>query len=421
MPQGIVPIGESARKAALKLSDATASRKNRAILAMARLLNENGDEIKSCNLEDIENAKAAGLERNLADRLVFGDARIASRIKALEAIAELDDPIGDIGEMDRMPSGISVGRMKVPIGVIAMIYESRPHVTVNAGALCLKSGNAVILRGGSEVINTNRYLGGLWTKALKEAGLPIDSIQIIETTDRKVVRELLALDRYIDLVIPRGGESLIRTVLDLSRVPVIKHFYGICHVFIDDTADMRMAIDICVDSKVYAPEVCNAAETFLVASQAAEELLPRLKEAMDENGVEFRGCERTKQVLGDIPEAVEEDWRTEYLDLVVSVRVVDGVGEAVDHINRYGSGHTETIVSNSFDSIGDFLRGVDSGVLLVNASTMFCDGSELGMGAEIGISTDKVHARGPMGINDLTTYKNIVIGAGHVMGDLSKG
>lgn len=417
MPPGTIQVAESARAAALELSSAPTTSKNEALLAMAVLLEENREHIMEQNSRDMENALDSGLDRHLVDRLLFADARIDSRIKALEAISELEDPTGDIGEMTRLPGGISVGRLRVPIGVIAMVYESRPHVTVNAGALCIKSGNAVILRGGSEVINTNLYLGELWTEALRRANLPTDSVQVVRTTDRAAVRELLELDEYVDLVIPRGGEGLIKTVLELARMPVIKHLYGICHVFVGGTADLKTALDICVDSKVYAPEVCNAAETFLVAEPVAGEFLPQLKHAMDENGVEVRGCRRSRELVDGLVEALEEDWSTEYLDLVVSVKVVDGVRAAVDHINRYGSGHTESIVTNSFDEITAFLEGVDSGVLLVNASTMFCDGSELGMGAEIGISTDKIHARGPMGIRDLTTYKNIVIGSGHVMGD----
>jgi len=421
MPLGITQIAESARKAALKLSRVSSSRKNKALLAMAGFLDENSDEIKSRNLQDLSNAKAAGLGQNLVDRLVFGDARIQSRIRALRAIAELKDPVGDIDEMVCMPSGISAGRMRVPIGVIAMVYESRPHVTVNAGALSLKSGNAVILRGGSEVINTNRYLGELWTRALLASGLPADSIQVVQTTDREAVRELLALDQYIDLVIPRGGEGLIKTVLELSNIPVIKHLHGICHVFVDETADPETATAICLDSKVYAPEVCNAAETFLVAKPVAGEFLPLLNGAMEKHAIEVRGCEQTARILDDARVATEKDWYTEYLDLIVSIRVIDGVDEAIEHINKYGSGHTEAIVTNSLDSVKAFLEGVDSAVLLVNASTIFCDGSELGMGAEIGISTGKIHARGPMGIRDLTTYKNVVIGSGDVMGDLYSG
>ena len=418
MQQEVMEIAISARAASRELGRASTANKNMALLTMAQLLDQKHDEIEARNLQDLENARVSGIEKRLVDRLVFGKKKIDSRIMALEAIAELKDPVGDIGEMIRMPNGISVGRMRVPIGVIAMVYESRPHVTVNAGALCLKSGNAVVLRGGSEVINTNRYLGDLWTMALEEAGLPAESIQVIQTTDRAAVRALLEMERYIDLVIPRGGEGLIRTVLEISKIPVIKHFYGICHVFVDGTADLEMALNICVDSKAYAPEVCNAAETFLVAESVANEFLPRLLKAMGRHGVEVRGCERSMRLNTGIKEAVDADWSAEYLDLVVSVKVVKDVHDAVNHINRYGSGHTESIVSNSFDSIGSFLQGVDSGVLVVNASTMFCDGSELGMGAEIGISTDKIHARGPMGIEDLTTYKNLVIGSGNVMGDL---
>ncbi|MFW6113700.1 MAG: glutamate-5-semialdehyde dehydrogenase, partial [Actinomycetota bacterium] len=306
--------------------------------------------------------------------------------------------------------------MSVPIGVIGMIYESRPHVTVNAGALCIKSGNAAVLRGGSEVINTNRHLGELWEEALQEAELPGACVQVITVTDRAAVRELLSLDKYVDLIIPRGGEGLINTVVELARMPVIKHLYGICHVYVDARADLEMALRVCLDSKIFAPEVCNAAETFLVSEEAAEMFLPDLAGELKRNGVEIKGCERTRELVEGAEEAVGEDWATEYLDLVVSIRVVADVEEAIEHINHYGSGHTESIVSDGAESISRFLSGVDSGVVLVNASTMYCDGSELGMGAEIGISTDKIHARGPMGIKDLTTYKTVVFGKGHCMG-----
>lgn len=418
MVNNVEDVARKARSAAAELCLETRPRKDAALLAMARLLDKKREYILKMNRVDLDNAVSGGLDRKLLDRLVFGEKRIDSRIKALEAIAALDDPVGAMREVRKMPSGLMVSRMKVPIGVIGMIYESRPHVTVNAGALCIKSGNAAILRGGSEVINTNRCLGELWASALDEAGLPAECVQVVQVTDRAVVRELLELDQYIDLIIPRGGEELIKAVSDMSRIPVIKHLYGICHVYVDETADLDMASKICLDSKLYAPEVCNAAETFLVAEGAADRFLPPLARELLSNGVEIRGCEKTRGLVREAAEATEEDWSTEYLDLIVSIKVVRGVEEAVDHINRYGSGHTESIVSNSVENAGRFVQSVDSGVLLVNASTMFCDGSELGMGAEIGISTDKIHARGPMGINDLTTYKNLVYGHGHCMGSL---
>ena len=409
-------MAREAKKAAAVLATAPTTRKDEALLGMARLLESNREEIKLRNQQDLDRAESAGLEEHLVDRLVFGDSRMNSRIKALEAISSLDDPTGDIGDLRSMPSGLMVGRMRVPIGVIGMVYESRPHVTVNAGALGIKSGNAVILRGGSEVIDTNRFLGQLWSEALERSGLPPACVQVVAVTERSAVEELLRLDEYIDLIIPRGGEGLIKTVMELSRIPVIKHLQGICHVYVDKGADLEMARRICIDSKVYAPEVCNAAETFLVAEEVAEKFLPGLVEDLRNEGVEVRGCGRTRDIAGGVGEAGEEDWSTEYLDLIVSVKVVPGVEAAVDHINRYGSAHTESIVTGDYESIGRFISGVDSGVLLVNASTMFCDGSELGMGAEIGISTDKIHARGPMGIEDLTTYKTLVFGSGHCMG-----
>ncbi|MBN2025387.1 MAG: glutamate-5-semialdehyde dehydrogenase [Actinobacteria bacterium] len=409
-------IARRAKEAAGKLASVSTPQKDRALLSMADLLDGNRKGILRSNEEDLANAKERGLKKTLLDRLIFAEARIDSRIKALQAIAELDDPTGDIRDLRSLANGLKVGRVRVPIGVIGMVYESRPHVTVNAGALCLKSGNAAILRGGSEVINTNRCLGELWAEALREANLPPGAIQVVPVTDREAVRELLSLDEYIDLIIPRGGESLIKTVMELSTIPVIKHLYGVCHVYVDETADLDEARRICIDSKTFAPEVCNAAETFLVAEGIAEEFLPRLEKDLLQQGVEIRGCEKTRKIMEKALAATEEDWSTEYLGLVVSVKVLPGVDEAIEHINRYGSGHTESIVTGDIRSAERFLGGVDSGVLLVNASTMFCDGSELGMGAEIGISTDKIHARGPMGMADLTTYKTLVFGSGHCMG-----
>jgi glutamate-5-semialdehyde dehydrogenase len=412
--------GEYAKKADSAASTLAATPtiiKNRAILEMALLLDRNRDEIARRNDFDIESARKEGVSRKLVDRLVFGQDRIDSRIRALEAIEGLDDPVGGISGMRKMPGGLVVGRMVVPIGVILVVFESRPHVTVNAGALCIKSGNASILRGGSEVIETNTYLGELWGKALEQAGLPEECVQVIPSTDREVVTELLTMDEYINLVIPRGGEGLIKAVLDVSRVPVIKHLYGICHVFVDESAEIETALRVCLDSKVFAPEVCNAAETFLVAEGAAAEVLPLLCGLMSENGVEVRGCPETRKIVSWVERASESDWSTEYLDLIVSVKVVAGVEEAVGHINEYGSGHTESIVSGDFENIRAFIDGADSGVLLVNASTMFNDGSELGMGAEIGISTDRIHARGPMGVEDLTIYKTLAFGNGDCMGE----
>ena len=417
MESDVKLMARQAKAAAAVLAGEPLCVKNDALSAMARLLDENRLEIVSRNKEDLDAATVSGVEKRLVDRLVFADDRINARIMALEAIIALEDPVGGTSEMIRMPGGLLVGRMRVPMGVVAVVYESRPHVTVNAGALCVKSGNAAVLRGGSEVIRTNRFLAELWALALEEAGLPEGCVQVVGVTDRAAVRELLELDEYIDLVIPRGGEGLIRTVMDISRIPVIKHLYGICHVYVDGGADLEMASRICLDSKVFAPEVCNAAETFLVAESIAERLLPDLCGKLETNGVEVRGCQRTVEILPEVGEATEEDWSTEYLDLVVSVRVVGGVDDAVEHINSYGSGHTESIVSGDLESIKRFLGGADSGVLLVNASTMYNDGSELGMGAEIGISTDKVHARGPVGVNELTTYKTVVFGSGNCMGE----
>ena len=411
----VLGLAKEAKAASRILSRAPTNGKNKAISVMAQKLEENKNEIREANQQDGHLAKAGGLEQSLVDRLKFGEAKIASRIKALREIILLTDPIGAPDSVIKRPNGLEVKRVRVPIGVIGMIYESRPHVTINAGALCLKSGNAVLLRGGSETINTNIFLGRLWQEALKEAGLPKASIQVVETTDHEDVWRMLELDEYIDLVIPRGGKRLIKAVRETSRIPVIKHYEGICHIFVDSSANLDMAIKISLDSKILMPEVCNAMETLLVDEQIAGDLLPSLGKEMKAAGVTLCGCKAAREIIPWAEEATGQDWVTEYLDMILSVRVVSGIGEAIEHIDSYGSHHTDAIVSENFTNIRKFETGVDSAVVLVNASTMFCDGGELGMGAEIGISTDKIHARGPVGLRDLTSYKYVVTGTGHVM------
>ncbi|MFW5923821.1 MAG: glutamate-5-semialdehyde dehydrogenase, partial [Planctomycetota bacterium] len=337
------------------------------------------------------------------------------RIESLEKIAALPDPVGQIGEMEERPNGLMVGRMQVPLGVMLMIYEARPHVTVNAGAFALKSGNAIICKGGSEAENCNAVLGELWQQALEEAGLPGEAIQVLALSHEEV-DDLLTREEDIDLVIPRGGEKLIESVSKQSRIPVIKHYAGRCHVYVGRQADPEKALSIVLDSKLLMPAVCNAVETVLVDEDMLD-WVPDLVAELTDNGVEVRGCELVQaQALGVEP-ATEEDWETEYLDKTLSVRVVVGVEEAIEHISRYGSGHTESIVTENYSDARKFMREVDSGVVLVNASTMFCDGESLGMGAEIGISTDKLHARGPMGLEDLTTYKHVIMGEGQILAE----
>ncbi|MGC9455585.1 MAG: glutamate-5-semialdehyde dehydrogenase [Phycisphaerae bacterium] len=410
-------IAKQSRRSAAELALAPTERKNRALRLMAEKLTERKDEVLSANAEDLSRAEADGLEQKLVQRLSFGEAKIASRVGSLEKIAALADPVGQPFAASRRPNGLEVCRVRVPLGVILMIYEARPHVTVNAGAFCLKSGNAAILRGGSEARTCNEVLGRLWRESLREASLPEHAVQVVSGSHEEI-GELLTLDEYVDLVIPRGGKGLIRSVAEKSRIPVIKHFEGVCHVYADDGADVGKAIKVAIDSKCLMPEVCNAAETMLVAEGLSDSVGDIVK-AFADHGVTVRGCERTRELADGVEPADEDDWRTEYLDMVISMRVVKGVSEAIEHINRYGSHHTDTIVTDSEGRARKFLAEVDSGVVLVNASTMFCDGESLGMGAEIGISTDKLHARGPMGLEELTTYKFNIRGDGHVMGDLT--
>jgi glutamate-5-semialdehyde dehydrogenase len=405
-------VAENAREAGRRIASLPTEKKNEVLKKMADLLGKNKRALVAANRKDVTAARNSGLPENFLRRLVFDGARVESRITSLQKIMDLPDPVGQIEGMERRPNGILVGRMRVPLGVILMIYEARPHVTVNAGAFALKSGNAIVLKGGSESRNCNALLGQLWKRALKSAGLPADSVQCI-SVGREDVSELLGLSQYIDLVIPRGGKGLIRAVVEQARMPVIKHFQGLCHVYVDDDADIKKAVRITLNSKLLMPEVCNAAETLLISAGKAGGV-SKLVSALKKEGVEVRGCDRTRKLARGVKTATEEDWKTEYLDKIMSVRVVDGIDAAIDHINTYGSGHTDTIVTENYTNANRFLREVDSGVVLVNASTMFDDGEELGMGAEIGISTDKLHARGPMGLRELTTYKFVVMGDDHI-------
>jgi glutamate-5-semialdehyde dehydrogenase len=411
-------VATAARSAAQEVAPADTERKNAALEAMARNLSARRPAIIAANRSDVAEAQSSGLAPALVGRLGFDGEKIDRRVRSLRKIIALPDPVGRPYDARRCPNGLTVCRMRVPLGVVLMVYEARPHVTVNGGAFCLKSGNAAILRGGSEARRCNALLGELWQDALCEAGLPRDAVQVISGS-HEYVGELLQRADEIDLVIPRGGPRLIEAVAEQSCIPVIKHCAGVCHVYLDDGADMELGTRVALDSKCLMPGVCNAMETLLVARPVAPEL-PRVVAAMRSCGVTVVGCEVTRAAVADVEPATEHDWQAEYLDMKVSVRVVEDVGEAIEHINRYGSHHTDAIVTESRARSRRFVREVDSAVVLVNASTMFCDGESLGMGAEIGISTDRLHARGPMGLEELTTYKFVVEGDGQVMGDPSR-
>ncbi len=406
-------IAEQARAVSSACARLTSEQKNQALLAMADALDKNRDQIASANQQDMAQAKEKGLPSNLIDRLAFGSSKIDSRIESLRKIAALPDPVGQEFWHREIAHGMKAKRMRVPLGVILMIYEARPHVSVNAGAFCLKSGNASILRGGSEARSCNELLGRLWQESISSQGIPAEAIQLIAGSHQDI-NELLQQNDCIDLVIPRGGHRLIENVVANSRIPVIKHFTGQCHLYVDDKADLNKAIDVALDSKCLMPEVCNAMEVTLVSKARLEEL-PALARAFTDAGVQIKG---DKQVCERVPEASEaspEDWTEEHLGKVVTLGVVDGIEAAINHINTYGSHHTDSIVTDDPTRAQEFVNRVDSGVVLVNASTMFCDGESLGMGAEIGISTDRIHARGPMGLEELTTYKFVIEGDGNTM------
>lgn len=411
----ILKISKNAKEASMEMASSSTESKNSALEIMIELLETRGSEILKANEKDLEEAKKKGLSQKIINRLVFDHAKLEWRIRSLKKIVNLPDPVGQIIRSEKRPNGLMVARVRAPLGVIAMIYEARPHVTVNAGAFCLKSGNAAILKGGSEVKYSNMVIGSFWKEALIKAGLPANAIQVV-TLSHGDVKELLQMDKYITLVIPRGGKGLIEAVSRDSKIPVIKHYAGICHVYVEDTADIEDAVNITLNSKILMPSVCNAAETLLVGEKIAREFLPKMAETFRKNNVLMKGDEKARKIITMEP-ATEEDWSTEYLDKIISVKIVSDESHAINHINTYGSHHTDTIVSNDFRKINHFIRDVDSGVVLANASTMFDDGEELGMGAEIGISTDKLHARGPMGLEDLTSYKWTVIGDGHIKED----
>jgi len=407
-------IAEAARKASRTLSGLPRVAKDRALRAMAGALRASSALLVGENGKDLEAARASGLSAAMIDRLTLNERVIESMARAIEEIAELPDPVGTITGMTRRPNGLVVGRMRIPLGVVAIIYESRPNVTADASALCLKSGNAVILRGGSEAFNSNAAIVGVLKESLAGAGIDPDALGFVPVTDRQAILDLIALEDVVDLVIPRGGEGLIRTVTANSRVPVLKHYKGVCHVFVDRQADLEKAYRICLNAKVQRPGVCNAMETLLVDAPIAGIFLPKMAKLYEQSAVELRGCPKTRAYLPGIREAVEDDWYAEYLDLTLAVKVVENLDEAIDHIEKYGSNHTEAIVTENYSRAMEFLNRVDSSTVLVNASTRFSDGGEFGLGAEVGISTSKIHAYGPMGIEDLTIQKFICFGDGHV-------
>ncbi|WP_026291876.1 glutamate-5-semialdehyde dehydrogenase [Marinobacterium rhizophilum] len=410
----MIELGQRAREASRLMARAETGIKNRALLYMAEAIEAGRDTLVSANRQDLESGRASGLDAAMLDRLELTPARIDTMIEGLRQVATLADPIGGITDMNYRPSGIQIGKMRVPLGVIGIIYESRPNVTVEAASLCLKSGNAAILRGGSESIHSNQAIAACIAAGLQRAGLPQTAVQVVETTDRAAVGQLITMPEYVDVIVPRGGKGLIERVSRDARVPVIKHLDGICHVYIDSDADTSKAINIAINAKTHRYGTCNTMETLLVDSSVASDVLRELAGAYEQAGVELRGCERTCALLPQILAATEEDWSTEYLAPILSIRVLDGMDEAISHINRYGSHHTDAIVTENYTKARRFLREVDSSSVMVNASTRFADGFEYGLGAEIGISTDKIHARGPVGLEGLTSQKYVVLGDGHI-------
>jgi len=414
VPAFMHAVGRRARAASRVIGRAETRQKNDALLAIAAAIEAASERLVSENARDLADGRRQGLDEALLDRLELNAARIAAMAQGLREIAALPDPIGGISDMNYRPSGIQVGRMRVPLGVIGIIYESRPNVTADAAGLCLKSGNAAILRGGSEAIHSNQAIAACIHAGLDAAGLPGDVVQVIETTDRAAVGELVRMEQYVDVIVPRGGKGLIERITREARVPVIKHLHGICHTYIDGLADRDKAVRVAVNAKTQRYGTCNTMETLLVSREIAAQVLPLLAEDYRAAGVELRGCEATRAILPDALPATETDWDTEYLAPILAIRVVEDLDAAIEHIARHGSGHTDAIITESLPRAQRFLREVDSSSVMINASTRFADGFEYGLGAEIGISTDKLHARGPVGLEGLTTLKFIVIGDGHI-------
>ena len=410
----MLKVAQDAKKASQILASLSSAVKNELLQQMAQALLDNTEELIEANEKDLAAAREAGLAPAMIDRLALDAQRIRGMADGLREVAALPDPVGEITGMWRRPNDLQIGRMRVPLGVIGIVYESRPNVTADAAGLCLKSGNAVILRGGKEAIHSNLAIGKVLKGELERMRLPAAALQVIETTDRAAILELLKLEEEIDLIIPRGGEGLIHFVSENSRIPVIKHYKGVCHTFVDASADYEQAEKICINAKVQRPGVCNAMETLLIHQNIAETFVPRIATAMRAQGVELRGCETTREFAADVQPATEEDWYAEYLDLTLAVRIVENLDEAMEHIRKYGSLHTEVIITRDYENSQRFLREINSSVVMVNTSSRFSDGNQFGLGAEIGISTTKLHSFGPMGLEDLTTRKFIVLGDGQI-------
>ena len=410
----MLEVGQKARAAARELNRANSGQKNTALLAIADAIETHRADLIAANQKDMQAGSKNGLDEALLDRLALNDERIAAMAEGIRQVVALADPVGEITDMNYRPSGIQVGKMRVPLGVIGIIYESRPNVTADAAALCLKSGNAAILRGGSEAMFSNQAIAKCIHVGLAASGLSAATVQVIDTTDRAAVGELITMQEYVDVIVPRGGKGLIKRVSEEARVPVIKHLHGVCHVYIDDEADLTKAISVAYNAKTQRYGTCNTMETLLVSKAIASDVLPELGRLYKEKEVELRGCLLTQAILPEAKQATAEDWDTEYLAPILSIRVVDGFEEAVEHIHQHSSGHTESILTENISKARRFMTEVDSSSVMINTSTRFADGFEYGLGAEIGISTDKIHARGPVGLEGLTSQKYIVIGDGHI-------
>jgi glutamate-5-semialdehyde dehydrogenase len=410
----ILEICKKAQAASVKLSKLSTEEKNGAVCKMADALEANTEKILSANRKDAEAAKVKGLKAALLDRLALDNRKIANMARCLREVAELDDPVGEIVKTWIRPNGLMIGQMRVPLGVVGIIYESRPDVTADASGICIKSGNAVVLRGGSDAINSNVAIGEVLRGALAETAVPVDAVQVVSSTDRSVAEEFIRMRKYVDVLIPRGGADLIRTVVEKASIPVIETGTGNCHIYVEEDADLDRAVPIIINAKCQRPGTCNAAEKLLVHTSVAERFLPVAIAALRAEGVEVRGCQKTAKIVQDVKLATEEDWYTEYLDFIIGVKVVKDLDEAVAHINKYGTKHSESILTASFDKAMRFIREVDSAAVYWNASTRFTDGNQFGLGAEIGISTQKLHARGPMSVQHLTTTKYFILGSGQI-------
>jgi glutamate-5-semialdehyde dehydrogenase len=410
----ILEICEKAQAASVQLAKLSTEEKNVAVCKMADALEANADKILSANRKDAEAAKAEGLKASLLDRLALDNKKIANMARCLREVAEMDDPVGEIIKTWTRPNGLVIGQMRVPLGVVGIIYESRPDVTSDASGICIKSGNAVILRGGSDAINSNIAIGNVLRGALAETAVPVDAVQVIKSTDRKVAEEFMRMRKYVDVLIPRGGADLIRTVVEKASIPAIETGTGNCHIYVEEDADLDRAVPIIINAKCQRPGTCNAAEKLLVHTSVAEQFLPVVIAELRKNGVEVRGCKKTATTVSDVKLATEEDWYTEYLDFIIGVKVVKDLDEAIAHVNKYSTKHSESILTANFTKAMRFIREVDSAAVYWNASTRFTDGNQFGLGAEIGISTQKLHARGPMSVQHLTTTKYFILGSGQV-------